>query len=555
MLLLGTLLLGLQLLAQNRTVTGRVTNDKGTPIPGASVQIKNSNVGTVTREDGTFTITLPANARTLVVTAVGQTAQEVSVGNQTTLSVSLLAGDQSLQEVVVTTGYSRERKSQFSGAATVLNAGKTVELVPVGSFDQALQGQAPGLLVNSGSGQPGSSPSLTIRGIQSIQGAGAQPLYIVDGIPLPAADMQTINPNDFESITILKDANSAAVYGARGGTGVIVITTKKGRAGGTNITVRSQMGITEAPDFSRLNTMNTSEILGYEEYMGLQGAPTNTPGWIYSKKNPSYNVLQTGFGSLAAQQSRYDFILDSIRGINRDYAKDFYRKGFSQTHEVNVSGGNDRTRFFISAGTFDQEGIDLGSALKRYTTRFNLEHTSDKLTVQFNTAVGYSKTNYSEGEWLGNSARSPFQMTYRAKTYENPYKPDGTLNYGANTTLALKQVANLLEGIENSEYTQKQIKINGGLTVSYRLLPTLTVRNTFGLDVSSDLWQHYINPRSFYGTSVPSFNAGEDRESYKITSQIINTTAAIFSKRIGDVHEVEAGAYFETVQGRQKALG
>lgn len=547
--MLGTLLLSLQLLAQSRTVTGRVTDANGIPIPGASVQIKGTRTGTVTNSDGTYSISIPANGRTLVISAVGQATQELVVGNQSNISVSLRAGEQSLQEVIVSTGYSRERRSQFSGAATVLNASKTVELVPVGSFDQALQGQAPGLLVNSGSGQPGSSPSLTIRGVQSIQGANAQPLYIVDGIPLPAADMQTINPNDFESITILKDANSAALYGARGGVGVIVITTKKGRAGGTNVTVRSQLGITEAPDFSRLNMMNTAEILSYEEFMGLQGAPTSTPGWTYSKKNPAYATLP------AATQARYDFMLDSIRGINRDYSKDFYRQGLSQTHEVNVSGGNEKTRFFMSAGTFNQQGIDLGSELKRYTTRFNLEHTADKLTVQFNTSFGYSKTNYSEGEWLGNSARNPFQLTYRAKPYENPYKPDGTLNYGANTTLALKQVANLLEGIQNSEYTQKQFKINGGLTVAYRFLPFLTVRNTFGADVASDVWQHYINPRSYYGTAVPTYNAGEDRESYKLTTQIINTTAAIFSKRIGDKHELEVGAYFETVQGRQKALG
>ncbi len=555
-LMVGLFLTSLEILAQNKTLTGRITDGSGKPVAGASITVKNSRTGTVTQDDGTFSLSVPANAEIINVSAIGFTAKEVNIKNQTNVSVSITADDQNLQEVVVSTGYRRERKSQFSGAATVLNASKTVELVPVGAFDQALQGQAPGVLVNSGTGQPGSSASITIRGTQSIQGAGAQPLFVIDGVPVASANFATINPNDFETITILKDANAAALYGARGGTGVVVLTTKKGRAGATQVTFRTQLGVTKAPDFGRLNMMNTKEILGYEEYMGRLGQNTNTPGWVYSKVNPNYNVLQTGFTSLAQQQARYDFMLDSIGGINRDYSKDFYRDGLSQTHEVNVSGGSDKTRFFLSGGMFDQQGIDLAAALKRYTTRFNIEHTAGKFTVTLNSALGYSNTTYSEGEYLGNSARNPFQMTYRAKPYENPYKADGTLNYGANTTLALKQVANLLEGIENSDYTRKQFKFNGGLTLAYKILPNLTLRNIIGLDMASEIWQHYINPRSFYGTSQGfAGNAGEDRESYRLNTQLINTTSLMYNNTIADVHDFEVGAFFETITGREKALG
>jgi TonB-linked SusC/RagA family outer membrane protein len=290
--------------------------------------------------------------------------------------------------------------------------------------------------------------------------------------------------------------------------------------------------------------MNTADMLQYEEREKLAG----TPGWNYSKNNPAYAALS------AAQQARYDFMRDSIGKINSNWSDLLYRQGFSQTQEVNMSGGTDKTRFFLSAGYFDQQGIDLGSALKRYTTRFNLEHTADKLTVQFNTAIGFSKSNLSEGEALGNSARNPFQMTYRAKTYENPYKPDGTLNYGANTTLALKQVANLLEGIQNSSLTQKQIKANSGLTLAYKLLPSVTLKNTVGIDLTTDLWQRFINPSSYIG-SLQSFQSGLDAEAYKVATQIINTSSAIFSKKFNELHEVEAGAYFEVVRGYQKSLG
>lgn len=548
LLFMSLVLLVAQAWAQSRTVTGKVTDEQGKPVANATVSVKGTTKGTITKEDGTFSLAIAENAKTIVITSVGFAAQELPIGNKYSLSVTLASADQSLSEVVIT-GYSREKRTQFTGAAAVLS-GKVVEDMPVGSFDQVLQGRAPGLLVNSSSGQPGASATVTIRGIQSIQGAGAQPLYVIDGVPIPAGDFQTMNPNDFESITVLKDAGAAALYGARGGTGVIVITTKKGKAGTTRIGARSQLGITKAPKFDRLNLMNTKEILSYEERLGLAGLNPNTPGWAYSKLNPTYAT------ATATEKARRDFMLDSIGNINTDIPKLLYREGFSQSHEINLSGGSDKTRFYLSAGIFDQEGIDLGSALRRYTTRFNIEHTANKLTVQWNTSIGYSKTNFSEGEALGNSARNPFQMTYRAKPYENPYKPDGSLNYGSNTTLALKQLANLLEGIQNSSLVQNQIKLNTGLSLSYKLASFLTAKNTFGVDVASDLWQRYIVPGSYIG-SLQSFGAlypGLDIEAYKVATNLINTSSLVYSERFGK-HDIEAGAYFEVVRNYQKGLG
>ncbi len=535
-----------QLFAQSRAISGKVTDDAGNPLVGATVSVIGASGSATTNALGNFTLVAPRSARQVEVTYVGYATQRINLTSQNNVDVKLVQSSVSLDEVIIT-GYTREKKSQFAGSATVL-AAKVVETVPVGSFDQALQGRAPGVLVNSGSGQPGASTTVTIRGVQSISGAGAQPLYILDGVPIPAGDFQTINPNDFETITVLKDANAAALYGARGGTGVIVITTKKGKSGATNFTVRSQYGVTDAPDFSRLNMMNTAEILGYEERIGLAGAPTNTPGWVYSKLNPSYATAS------AAVQAQRDKTLDSIRAIDINYADVFYRQGISQTHELNMSGGTDKTRFYASAGIFDQQGIDLKSALKRYTTRFNLNHTANKLTVQFNTLLGFSKTNLAEGEWLGNSSRNPFQMTYRAKPYENPYRADGSLIFGSSTSLALKQVGNLMEGIENTTQTQNQIKINSSLALAYQLLPTLSLKNTLGVDATSDLNQRYVNANSYIG-SLQANLSGVDIESYRRSSQIINTTSLLFNKNINDVHDVEAGAYFEVVRGYQKALG
>lgn len=532
--------------AQTRTITGRVVDAQGQPVPNASVVVKGSSSGTTTNAEGNYSITVPSGTTALTVSSVGFSPIDVRLGSSNTYQTTL-ASEFSEVESVIVTGYTRERKGRFAGAATVISA-KAVENVPVGAFDQALQGRAPGVLVNSGTGQPGSSANVVIRGIQSISGAGVQPLYVLDGVPIPASDMQAINPNDFESITVLKDAGAAAMYGARGGTGVIVITTKKGRAGSTTFTARSQVGFTQAPNATNFDMMNTAEILEYEERLGLAGLGSSGPGWAYSRNNPNY-ANQT-----PATQARYDFLLDSFRNINSTYSDMLFRQGVSTTQEINVSGGTDRTRFFLSAGFFDQKGTDLNSRLRRYTTRFNIDHTVNKLTVRFNSMVGYAITNYNEGDWLGNSARNPFQMAWRAKPYENPYRADGSIIFGANTALNPRQIGNVLEGIQNSIWTDNQIKLNTGLFLAYKILPSLTLANQFGIDVGSERGQRAISPNSYIGT-LQTFQSGFNAESYRIRANLVNTTSLVFNKQIGTDHEVEVGGYFEVVRNWQRGLG
>lgn len=527
-----------------RTITGKVTDDKGDPLPGTTVQVKGTTTGTVTNGSGAFSLTVPASARALIFSTIGMGSQEIAIGEQTVINVVLKPNEQNITEVIIT-GYSRVKKGQFAGAATPIS-GKMVESVPVGSFDQALQGRAPGILVNSSSGQPGTSANITIRGVQSLSGSGAQPLYIVDGVPLNASDFQTINPNDFESLTVLKDAAAAALYGARAGTGVIVITTKRGKAGQPKFTFRTQMGVSQKPNMTNFDLMNTQEILQYEERNKIGG----TPGWLYSPLNTK---LADGITDKSpAQLANEARLLDSIRRIDTDYRDYLFRTGFSQNYEINASGGNDKTRYFFSAGYFDQEGIDLKSALERYTTRFNLDHTMNNFSLQFNNSIGYSKTSLSESEFLANSARNAFQMSWRTKPYEKIYKDDGTLNFGTNGLAVpggYKQVANVIEGIEATTFDLRQFKINSGLTLSYRILPFLTAKNVIGIDASFETAQRYINPNSWYGQQETLFpqKKGMDMESSRITAMLINTSSLVFNQKYGK-HEVEAGAYFETVR-------
>ncbi|MGX5817308.1 SusC/RagA family TonB-linked outer membrane protein [Chitinophaga lutea] len=513
-----------------RTIKGKVRDESGSPLPGTTVHVKGTTTGTATNADGAYTLPVGPNAHTLVFSSIGMATQEVTIGTQTTIDVSLKPSQQSITEVVIT-GYNNVRRSQFSGATTPIS-GKLVESVPVGSFDQALQGRAPGLLVNSSSGQPGSAAAVTIRGVQSLSGSGAQPLYIVDGIPLNAADFQTINPNDFETINVLKDASAAALYGARAGTGVIVITTKRGKAGQPKFTFRTQMGVSLKPTLSNFDLMNTADILEYERRNKI----ANTPGWVWSPDNPA-----------SASNPRAAQLLDSIRAIDTDYRDYLLRDGFSQNYEINASGGNEKTRYFFSGGYFDQDGIDLTSALTRYTTRFNLDHTMNNFSLSFNNAIGYSLSALSESEYLANSARNGFQMSWRTKPYERVYAADGSLNAGTSSLAnGYRQVANVIEGVEATTFDLRQFKINSGLTLSYRILPYLTARNVIGIDASFESAQRAVAPLSLYGKTFPE-QKGIDIESNRLYGQLINTSSLVFNEKFGR-HDLEVGGYFEVVR-------
>ena len=528
----------LQVLAQgSKKISGKIVDQKTKQGLGG-VTVNAGKVNALSDANGNYQINV-TDQKSLSFSIVGYEKLSRTIGAATSINVELASVEAVLEEVVIT-GYARESKAKFAGAVTTIS-GKTVNDVPVGSFDQAFQGRVPGMLVNSGSGQPGSSAQVTIRGIKSIQGAGAQPLYVLDGVPIPAFDMQTLNPDDFESITVLKDATAAAIYGARGGTGVIVITSKRGKTGKNVVTYKTQYGITRRPNFARMDLMNTREMLAYEEREKLVG----TPGWNWSKNNP---VIPAGMTAASKQ-----FSLDSLSNIDIDYANIFYREGISKSHELTLSGGSDRTKFFLSGAYFDQEGIDLGSSLKRYTIRFNLDHSTDKFTAQFNSTIGYSKSQLAEGDALGNSPRNPFQMTYRAKTYENPYNLDGSLRFGASTSMAYRQVANLLEGLQNTTRGYDQIKMVGNGLLAYKLFPTLTVRNNLGVNASSNYVNRYVNADSYIG-SLQSFQNGVAQESNTVTSEFINTSSVLYNEKFGK-SEIEASANFEIVRGFQRGLG
>ncbi len=548
MLLIACCVFLTQLWAQNKTVTGRVIDEAGNPVSSASVTVKGARGGTITKENGTFSITVPAVAKTLTITRIGFAPQDVTI-TSSSLSIKLISQNNEVEEVFVRTGYNREKKSQFAGAATTLSA-KAVETVPVGAFDQLLQGRVPGLQANSGTGQPGASANVRIRGTSSLAGQ-AQPLYVIDGVPVAAQDFATLNANDFESITVLKDASASALYGARGGLGVIVITTKSGRAGQTNFTFRTQYGFTKRPQPSQFDQLNSRQMLDYEEFVGGFNTGLVAPGWTYSKKNPSYAALPATSPAgtpYAASQARYDFLRDSFANNNVDYYDLLFKTGITRTNEINMSGGTAATRYFMSLGNFNQEGTDRKSKLNRYTLRFNLDNTVGKLTTRLNTSIGYSKTDLNEGAFYAASGTAnPFALVWRAKPYENPYDANGNLIIGTSSSNAPKAIGNIIERSNNTTWIDRQVKVNAGLTLSYKIIPHVTLRNVFGIDGSQDYGQGAINANSYVG-SLQTYNAGYLNEATFNRVQLINTSSIYYENKFADKHDILVTANFEAIR-------
>ncbi|HZH65444.1 MAG TPA: SusC/RagA family TonB-linked outer membrane protein [Flavisolibacter sp.] len=445
LLLAGTLFLLLQsALAQTVDVTGKVIDAKdGSGLPSVTIRVKGSNVSTISGADGSFRISA-APTSILVFTSVGYQTLERTADNVAT--VTLAQGESALSEVIITGYGTRSKRANVGSASTVVV--DDIRTQPVASFDQVLQGQVPGLNIKAGSGQPGRNADVIIRGRSSITGS-VSPLYIVDGVEVRAGDFSTLNQGDFETITVLKDAASTAIYGSRGANGVIVVTTKKGRSGKVRFSYDGQYGISRLPE-NKLKLMNTQEKLDFE--MNIAGNP---------------------FGWTAAQVA-------DLRKVNENWNDYVFRDGKMQSHQLSASGGNDKTTFYTSLALFDQEGITLNTGLKRYTGRINLAHTENNVKVGINISGGWSGfRGTSEGN---QSVGSPLNTVVWALPYEPVYQPDGSYTNSVQFPFWINPVEELKENGDNSG----QLKSNGNVYLEYKLpwIKKVTYRINAGGDYS-----------------------------------------------------------------------
>lgn len=481
------MLCGVLAFSQSRTISGTVTDENGKSLQDVSVVVKGTKVGTVTNSQGFFTLSIPASARQLEFSILGYTTESMILGKGNTYSLSLKeAISKNLEEVVIT-GINKTKKSEFTGATTKLSS-KEIEAKPVGSFDQLFQGRVPGLLALTGSGQPGNNATIIIRGTTSITG-GSDPLYIVDGIPVETGTFQNLNPNDFASIDILRDAASTALYGSSGSSGVIVITTKRGVAGKMKVTYSGQLGFKSKPDFA-FSPMNTTQLLktqeDYGKIIGSTASNPTLPGWYYSKNNPRYAALTP------AGQADADHRLDSISKINTNWNDAIFRQGNFSNHEISLSGGTGKTRFYSGIALYNESGIALRTDMSRITLRNNVDYADDKFSISFSTNFGYTKRDFQQSAAFNTS--NPFASSALAVPYHLAYKPDGSYYTGTGTKYV---AANQLDYTALDQNNNDQLKATIGITSAYKVTKTVTFAVTTGIDFRETQSSVYGNPLAY----------------------------------------------------------
>lgn len=526
-----------------KDISGQVIDEAGIPVAGATVTVKSTGKAVSTGEDGAFTIDAKEGDE-LVVTHVSYQTNTVKVGATDFIMIMLSSKVNQLETVTITgyTGYSRRE----SPSATTFVTSKEINQVPMSTVDQILQGRVPGMSVISSSGQPGQNASVVIRGIGSI-GGSTTPLYVMDGIPIESNYFQTINPQDIESMTVLKDASAKALYGSRGSNGVIVITTKKGRKGRLSIGYNSQYGFSDLTS-PRFEMMDTREHLRFEEEVGLETGQTIGPGWTYSRKNPDYA------NHTVEWQKRADFILDSLRQINTDWRDMFFRKGQFVEQQISLSAGNENVQTYNALGYWKQQGIVKRTGMERFTLRNNVNVKFGKFTASFNSSLGFSNSQFTFNEG-GTSVGTPMASVYYALPYEYPYLPDGSFHAtdGAITFLDTREGSRGLDVLFGTSSKTEQFKTVLGINLAYEIVPGLKVSTRAGVDLRSSTDQNFVNPDSYYGSKVfgqqGSFGEGQRRN-----FNIVSTSGITYGKKINK-HDFEVSGFFEYLHNHYRSFG
>lgn len=447
-------------------LTGTVRDEAGAPLPGVNVRVKDTTYGTTTTASGEYSLTVPddvARTGTLVFSSVGYNPQEVAIGNRSGINVTLAVNIQSLGEVVVV-GYGTQRQKEVTGAVASVGS-KEINAVAVTGLDQALQGRMAGVQVTQNSGEPGGSVSVKIRGVGSIS-SGTEPLYVVDGIPL-AGSLNAINPNDIERIDVLKDAASAAIYGSRGSNGVVLVTTKRGKAGKITVSLDAYAGVQSAA--KKLNLLNGPQFARLaNENATNAGLPTN-PAWANPDAQPTY-----------------------------DWQDAVLQKSAIQNYNVSISGGSERSRTFFSAGFFQQGGIIVGSDYKRYTTRLNTDYDLGKrIKVGATLNVAYDVKNAVPTE-------SNFSGVLVNAAQLQPTSPifasqEGTINdhfygwQGYNFISKTAPIGFYPSGLNNEVHTNKEyfkrpqtnLQLLGAVFGEVEIISGLKLRSTLNLTIGN----------------------------------------------------------------------
>jgi TonB-linked SusC/RagA family outer membrane protein len=490
---------------QTHTVNGKISDSKdGTPLPGVTVKGKGQTNVVLSKQDGTFTITVPADTKSLQFSYVGYAEQEVDISQN--MTVKMFTSERSLNEVVVV-GYGRAVKRNITGSISKLTP-KDVENFPAPSFESAIQGKAPGVVVESGSGKVGQAIKIRIRGTSSIS-ASSQPLYVVDGLPIVSASLSDavdydptnpladINPNDIESIEVLKDASASAIYGARAANGVVLITTKKGR---NNQKTTFELNLSKGYS----NPARKRSFLNASQYVNLFNQA------IVSDATYDFNNDFSGYATLEEAINDYRDVVYPTYGIDLNYYalgtdwqnaevntdwQDLLFTKNAQTNQVDLSayGGDAKTKFFVSGFYNTQEAIVINNKFYRYGGRLNLEHNaSDKLTLGINISVDRSQLDKVTND---NSFSTPGQLV--AQLPISPLYDPVTGKLNGQTLYP--------NGIFDAQFSHDKQVTNrtlGNVFANYSFFPALSFRSEFGADILDLNEDQFLGKETTDGSSV-----------------------------------------------------
>jgi TonB-linked SusC/RagA family outer membrane protein len=436
------------LFAQNVTVKGIVKSSDGTTMPGVSVVVKGTTIGTVTSIDGKYAVSAPADG-TLVFSFVGYETAEVAIGGKTQIEVTIKESSTTLSEVVVM-GYGTQKKKDVTGAVATVSS-KEFQSRPTSNVGDALEGKIAGVVISKPSGQPQSGYNITIRGISSIT-AGSNPLFIVDGVP--TTSMNQIEPGDIESMTILKDASAAAIYGASGANGVVLITTKRGSNQPTRVSLNSYYGTA--------NVGKKMDVLNSNQYKDLMTEMGYTTDWsLYTDHN----------GKL----------------IDKNWQDEVFRTGETKSTQLSVSGGNDKTSFYLSGSFFDQNGVIIANSMRKYSFRANVDHKISDI-VKVGTSLSYNKWNdvsvNEGGRWsMGNSFLT-------ASPVLNVFNPDGTFTAGP----FLADLENPVALLTADDHGYNNYRFNGNAYAEFSILKDLKFKSMLGIEENNDAYHSWVDP-------------------------------------------------------------
>lgn len=465
-LLVVTILLGVSVYAQ-RNVTGKVVDEAGEGLIGASVTVKGSTTGTITDFSGNFNIEVPDGNNVLLVTYTGFLSKEVSVEGVTVIDVVLQEDIRTLDEFVVL-GYGTEERRNLTGSVTSIDS-RAIENLISPSFESQLAGRAAGVMVTTPSGILGQAPIVRIRGVNSIT-SGADPLYVIDGVPVVDSDrsgiqsfnpLANINPQDIASFEVLKDGSATAIFGSRAANGVIIITTKRGSEGAAKVSYGVSVGSTSAA--------NRFDLLNGSEFVTIANEKRSNAG-----------------ATLLANES----------GINTDWQDYVLVNGISQQHNLSISGGTSKTNYFMSLGFSDQAGIVRANDMTRYSFRANLDHKVSS-RVRIGTSLSYS---YTELNGLNNGANSlsgatlsMTRMLPNVPIFDEAnvafdgfnVQPDGTaLGQGANSATVDNNLPNIAFVLENNVYRTRSHRLLGNVYGEIDIVKNLTARTQIGVDAT-----------------------------------------------------------------------